>query len=85
MIITTQDDKSFNTETDLNAPERHILQKLFLWESLASSVQEFREKKNKALRDGWNNSGQIEESPALKTIVDDLEKKVSARLALEHP
>jgi hypothetical protein len=85
MIFTTQDGQSFNTETDLTAPERHILQKLFLWESLASSVQEFREKKSKALQNGWNNSGQIKQSPALKAIVNDLEKKVLTRLALENP
>ena len=43
MIITTEAGKSFDTETDLTAPERHILQKLFLWESLASTLDQFRE------------------------------------------
>jgi hypothetical protein len=85
MIITTKDGNSFDTETDLTAPERHILQKLFLWESMAASLQQFREKKGQALLKGWNNSGPIQESPALKSIVRDLERKVSARLNGENP
>jgi hypothetical protein len=84
MIITTKDGNSFNTETDLTAPERHILQKLFLWESMASSLQEFRDIKKQALLKGWNNSGPIQESPALKIIIRDLERKVSLRLNNEN-
>jgi len=80
VIITTEEGKSFDTETDLSAPERHILQKLFLWESLASTLDQFREKKEQALIKGWNNSGPIQASPALKGIIKDLERKVSARL-----
>jgi hypothetical protein len=80
VIITTEDGKSFDTETDLTAPERHILQKLFLWESMASTLDQFREKKDQALFKGWNNSGPIQESPALKRIIRDLERKVSVRL-----
>jgi hypothetical protein len=80
MIITTKDGKSFDTETDLTAPERHILQKLFLWKSMAASLQEFREKKQDALIKGWNDSGPIGESRALKSIIRDLEEKVSIRL-----
>jgi len=80
MIINTIDGKSFDTERDLTAPERHILQKLFLWKSMASSLKQFREKKEEALLKGWNNSGPIHESPALKSIVLDLEKKVHVRL-----
>jgi len=80
MIITTKDGKSFDTETDLTAPERHILQKLFLWKSMAVSLQEFRKKKEEALLKGWNNSGPIGESQALMSIIRDLEKKVSIRL-----
>lgn len=80
MIITTIDKKIYNTETDLTAPERHILQKLFLWETMASSIEEFRIKKEEALIKGWGNSGPIMESHALKAIIRDLEKKVSIRL-----
>ncbi len=81
MIIATEDGNSFDMETDLTAPERHILQKLFLWESMASSLQQFREKTEESLRRGWNNSGPIQESMALKIIIRDLEKKVSLRLS----
>jgi hypothetical protein len=80
MIIHTTDGKTIDTETDLTAPERHILQKLFLWKSLASSLQQFREKKEAALNKGWNNSGPVSESQALKSIITDLEEKVSVRL-----
>jgi len=80
MIITTKNGQSFDTERDLTAPERHILQKLFLWESMASSLQQFRSKKEEAFLRGWNNSGPIRESRALKQIIGDLEEKVTARL-----
>lgn len=80
MIINTGSGQSFNTETDLTAPERHILQKLFLWESMASSLGQFKEKKEQALAAGWNNSGPVTESAALALIIQDLEKKVVNRL-----
>ena len=80
MIINIKDGKSIDTATDLTAPERHILQKLFLWESLASSIHEFREKKDEALLKGWNNSGPISESTHLKEIIETLEEKVSLRV-----
>ncbi len=80
MIIVTKNDKRFDTDRDLTAPERHILQKLFTWEAMSESVLQFREKKGKALDDGWNGSGPIIASPALKAICKDLEKKVAARL-----
>jgi len=80
MIITTWNGKSFDTEKDLNAPERHVLQKLFAWESMATSLEQFKQKKEKALLKGWNNSGPIQEGMALKVIIGTLEKKVAARL-----
>ena len=80
MIIQTKDGKTFDTETDLTSPERHVLQKLFLWEPMASSLQEFRGKKETALIKGWNNSGSISESIALKGIVSYLEEKIRTRL-----
>ena len=81
MIITTQNGQSFDTDHDLIAPERHILQKLIIWVSFASSVEEFREKKKEALLKGWNNSGPIQETEALRIISADFEEKVSHRLA----
>jgi len=83
VIITTEDGKAFDTETDLTAQERHVLQKLFLWKTMASSLEVFRDKKEEALFKGWNNSGPIRETPALKDIVRDLEQKVIARLNRE--
>ncbi|MDB9822360.1 hypothetical protein OAC89_01505 [Deltaproteobacteria bacterium] len=83
MIIETKDGKSFDTEADLTASERHILQKLFLWEVMTSSLEEFRKKKDEALLKGWNNSGQIRESPSLRAIINDMEKKVLKRLGIK--
>ena len=83
MILTTRTGQSFDTETDLTAAERHILQKLFLWKSMASSVEEFRKKKDEALQKGWNLSGPIRESDAMRVIARDLEDKVTRRLRQE--
>jgi len=83
MLFTTEDGKSFDTQTDLTAPERHILQKLFLWETMAASIREFKEKKDTALASGWNESGPVNESPALKSIISELEKRVVVRLENE--
>jgi hypothetical protein len=81
MIITTSNRKSFDTEKDLSAPERHILQKLFAWESMVTSLEQFEQKKEEALLRGWNNSGPIREGMALKAIIKTLEQKVAARLS----
>ena len=83
MILTLGNGQSFDTETDLTPPERHILQKLFLWKSMASNVEEFRAKKEEALQKGWNLSGPIRESEAMRAITRDLEKKVTLRLLQE--
>ncbi len=83
MLFTIENGKSFDTQADLTAPERHILQKLFLWETMASSIQEFREKKGAALENGWNGSGPINESSALKAIIVELEKRVAKRLTID--
>ena len=83
MIITTKAGKTYDTETDLTAPERHVLQKLFLWKTMASSIEVFREKKEQALVKGWNNSGPIQETPSLKDIIRDLEQKLVSRLDKE--
>lgn len=80
MIFSTANGKSFDTDKDLTAPERHILQKLFLWETMASSIDEFKEKKDAALLAGWNNSGAIREGPALNSIILELERRVTERI-----
>ncbi len=81
MIINTPDGKTIDTEVDLSSEERHVLQKLFLWESMAKSIEQFRDEKKKAFLKGWNCSGEISESPALKSIIDHLEKKLISRLS----
>ena len=80
MIITTTSGRSFDTQKDLTAPERHVLQKLFAWQDMADSVEQFREKKEEALKKGWNNSGPIRASVALELIVKYMENKVVDRL-----
>jgi hypothetical protein len=85
VIINTRDGKSLDTEKDLSAPERHVLQKLFLWKSMATSLEQFREKKEVALLRGWNHSGPICESQNLNSIIMDLEEKVLVRLGEKSP
>jgi hypothetical protein len=80
MIITIRNGQSFDTDKDLTAAERHILQKLFIWKSMAGSVEEFREKREIALKAGWNDSGPIKASHTLSLIIRDLEQKVVSRL-----
>jgi hypothetical protein len=80
LILATKNGKAFNTDTDLTAEERHILQKLIIWKSMASSVDEFREKEKEAMLRGWNNSGPIRESEALRTIIADMEEQIILRL-----
>jgi hypothetical protein len=80
MIITISSGQAIDTAKDLDAPERHILQKLLLWETLAKTVEEFREKTGQALASGWNNSGPISGSRNLKLVIQDLEKRVRERL-----
>jgi hypothetical protein len=81
MIIKTSSGRSFDTDRDLTAAERHIVQKLFAWESLVTSREQFMQKKKDALLRGWEGSGPVPESGVLKSIIDDLEKKVLVRLA----
>ncbi|MFC1494260.1 hypothetical protein ACFL6W_03170 [Thermodesulfobacteriota bacterium] len=82
MIINTVDGNTIDTESDLSSEERHVLQKLFLWESMAESIEQFRQKKKEALLKGWGSSGQISESPSLKSVINHLESKVLKRLSL---
>jgi hypothetical protein len=48
---------------------------------MATSLEQFRKKKEEAFQKGWNNSGPIKESAALRIIIKDMEKKVIDRLA----
>jgi hypothetical protein len=80
MIIKTSSGRSFDTDRDLTDVERHIVQKLMAWESLVTTVEQFMQKKEDALLKGWEGSGPVTESTALRDIIKDLEKKVVARL-----
>ena len=80
MIITLSGGRAFDTQKDLTAPERHVLQKLFAWQDMAATVEQFREKKDEALRKGWNNLGPVTPSIALTMIVKDMERKIIYRL-----
>jgi hypothetical protein len=80
MIITTSEGQSFDTQRDLTAAERHILQKLLFWESMASTLEEFDRKRDLALQKGWNQSGPVDESPSMKSIIAELRRRLTRRL-----
>ena len=84
MIFLTENGNSYDTEKDLNAAERHILQKLLFWEDLADSLEQFRQKKEEALQKGWNRSGPVRAGMALIDILSDLEEKVRSRLKMKE-
>ena len=83
MIYTTQRGEAFDLERDFSSPERHILQKLLLWKDLAASVEEFRTRKQEALRKGWGDSGPVPESRNLQSLTKDLEEQLARRLRAE--
>jgi hypothetical protein len=69
-----------DTDRDFSAAERHVLQKLFLWETMAGSLEQFREKTREALQKGWNASGPIPMTPRLAAVASDMEIRLVARL-----
>jgi hypothetical protein len=81
MRYTTEKGETFDLEEDFSSPERHILQKLLLWQEMAASVEVFRRQKAAALEAGWNNSGPVREGRALRSVTEDLEARVARRLA----
>jgi hypothetical protein len=85
MIYTTQRGETFDLERDFSSPERHILQKLFIWRDMAASLEEFRLKKQEALRKGWADSGPIQASRNLDSITRDFEAQVALRAKAGKP
>ena len=81
MIIRINNRQAFDTDKDLTASERHILQKLFAWETMADTLEQFKEKKIQAYAKGWNDSGPVKPGKALSAIVRDMENKVKKRLS----
>jgi len=81
MILNTKTGISVDTENDLTPAERHILQKLIIWAAMASSLEEFRWKKEEAFQKGWNQSGPLRKREVMKIILNDMEEKVVQRLS----
>ena len=81
MIISLKNGKTIDTDRDLSPPERHVLQKMFAWEWSAGSIEQFRQKRDEALRVGWNGSGPVQAGGALKAIMGEMEQKVKDRLS----
>lgn len=80
MQIHIDENTIIDTERDLGPEERHVVQKLIGWKSLVHSVEEFRQKRKKALHDGWNNSGPLVESEKLRLIGESLERQLITHL-----
>lgn len=57
-----------------------MLQKLFAWEAMAESLEQFRQKKAEAILKGWNNSGAVKTGSAFAAITKDMERKVIERV-----
>ncbi len=83
MIISLSNSRRVDTETDLTPHERHILQKMFAARDLAATLWEFRDKKQMAFKNGWNDSGPVRERDIMAMIIDDLEKQFLQRLQAE--
>ncbi len=79
MIITCENNQEVDTAR-LSPEERHIIQKLLAWESLAPTMEMFREKISASLEAGWNDSGPVSKTRSLALVISHLEKKVRNRL-----
>ena len=79
MIITCKNSEIVNTAM-LSPEERHIIQKLLAWQSLAKSLAFFREKTAAALAVGWNDSGPISKTRALEQVIQHLETQLRQRI-----
>ncbi len=79
MIITCGNSEIVDTAS-LSPEERHVIQKLLAWQSLASSVLFFREKTAAALAAGWNASGPISKTRALEQVIQHLETELRKRI-----
>ncbi|MBW1921853.1 MAG: hypothetical protein JRF59_03600 [Deltaproteobacteria bacterium] len=82
MIFNTGDGRTIDTDRDLGPEERHVLQKLFAWEALAESLDQFRAKKAEALERGWNGSGPVNPGTAFSAVVRVLEQRLRKRLGI---
>lgn len=73
-----------NRELDLSRlsePERHVAQKVIAWEKLGVEAGEFDKKYDKALRDGWGESGAVSPSAGLRALAEDARLRLGAARA----
>lgn len=80
MIILCRNGEKVDTAR-LSPEERHVIQKLLAWQSLAESLDFFKEKTSKALADGWNGSGPLSRTRALDLVIASLETDLIKKLA----
>lgn len=85
MDYVTLSGKSIDTDRALAEAERHVLMKLVLWETLGLSDAAFARRRDEALSKGWNQGGQVSESPNLKLINDDLAQRLIIRRGAPGP
>ena len=85
MDYVTLSGKSIDTDRALAEAERHVLMKLVLWETLGLSDEAFALRRKEALSKGWNQGGQVSESPNLKLINDDLARRLTIRHGAPGP
>lgn len=79
MIIQSRNGQKVDTAR-LSPEERHVIQKLLAWQSLAGSLAFFREKTAAALAAGWNDSGPVSRTRALDLVIEALEQALVRRL-----
>ncbi len=80
MIFSFDNQPPIDT-ADLTSEERHVIQKLMAWHSLADSMDFYTAKVQQALNTGWNHSGPVRPSPELKRIMRHLEETLALKLA----
>jgi len=79
MIIQCKNGEKVDTAR-LTPAERHVIQKLLAWQSLAGSLAFFREKTAAALAAGWNDTGPVARNRTLDLVIEVLESDLSCRL-----
>ncbi len=79
MIIQCKNGEKVETAR-LTPAERHVIQKLMAWQSLAQSLTFFREKTAAALAAGWNNTGPVIRTRSMDLVIESLESELNLRL-----
>jgi hypothetical protein len=80
MRITTRDGRTYDTDRDLSAAERHVLQKIMNWRDLATSLDQFRDARDRALAAGWDGAGPVRPGAALQKLIAHCEAQLRERL-----